>query len=103
MKNNEFCNIELFSSHLFWDLNKSKLDFEKSKAQIIFQVAEYGMMSDWLLVQKIYPKEEIKEVVLNLRTLDKVTLSYLSHFLQIDKTQFRCYTLSQSARSFWNS
>ena len=103
MKNNEFCNIELFSSHLFWDLNKSKLDFEKSKAQIIFQVAEYGMMSDWLLVQKIYPKEELKAVVLNLRTLDKVTLSYLSHFFQIDKTQFRCYTSSQSARSFWNS
>ena len=73
------------------------------EAQIIFQVVEYGMMSDWLLVQKIYPKEELKEVVLNLRTLDKVTLSYLSHFFQIDKTQFRCYTSSQSARSFWNS
>ena len=45
MKNNEFCNIELFSSHLFWDLNKSNLDFEKSKAQIIFQVVEYGSQS----------------------------------------------------------
>ena len=101
--NREFCNIENFSPHLFWDLNKSKLDFEKSKSQIIFQVVEYGLMSDWLLIQKIYSREEIKEVVTNLRTLDKVTLSYLAHFFQLDKTQFRCYTSSQSAQSFWNS
>lgn len=101
--NREFCNIENFSPHLFWDLNKSKLDFEKSKSQIIFQVVEYGLMSDWLLIQKIYSREEIKEVVTNLRNLDKVTLSYLAHFFQLDKTQFRCYTSSQSAQSFWNS
>ena len=103
MINTEFCNIENFSPHLFWDMNKSNLDFEKSKSQIIYHVVEYGVMTDWLLVQKIYPKEEIKAVVTNLRTLDKVTLSYLAHFFQIDKTQFRCYTTSQSAQSFWNS
>ncbi|MBM3455515.1 MAG: hypothetical protein FJX80_10250 [Bacteroidetes bacterium] len=101
--NREFCNIENFSPHLFWDLNKSKLDFEKSKSQIIFQVVEYGLMSDWLLIQKIYSREEIKEVVTNLRNLDKVTFAYLAHFFQLDKTQFRCYTISQSAQSFWNS
>ena len=101
--NREFCNIENFSTHLFWDMDKSKLDFEKSKSQIIYHVVEYGFMSDWLLVQKIYPLEEIKTVVLNLRSLDKVTLSYLAHFFKIDKTKFRCYTSSQSAQSFWNS
>jgi hypothetical protein len=84
-------------------MDKSKLDFEKSKSQIIYHVVEYGLMSDWLLVQKIYPLEEIKTVVLNLRSLDKVTLSYLAHFFKIDKTKFRCYTSSQSAQSFWNS
>ena len=103
MINKEFCNIDNFSSHLFWDMNKSNLDFEISKSQIIYHVVEYGVMKDWLLIQKIYPKEEIKAVVTNLRTLDKVTLSYLSHFFQIDKNQFRCYTTSQSAQSFWNS
>jgi len=103
MINIEFCKTENFSPHLFWDMNKTAVDFEKSKAQIIFQVVEFGTMSDWLMVQKIYPKEAIKEVVIQLRSLDKVTLSYLAHFFQIDKTQFRCYTSSQSAQSFWNS
>ena len=92
-----------FSPHLFWDVDKSKLDFEKSKEQIVYQVVEYGLMKDWLLLQKIYKKEVLKEIVMNLRVLDKVTLAYLSHYFQVDKTQFRCFNNSQSAQSFWNS
>jgi hypothetical protein len=99
----ESFNIDDFSPYLFWDIDKSQLDLNTSKEQIIYKVVEYGMMKDWLLLQKIYPKEVIKEVVLNLRSLDKVTLSYLSHFFKIDKTQFRCYKQSQSSQDFWNS
>ena len=103
MINKEFCKLENFSPHLFWDMDKSKIDFVTAKTQIVFQVVEYGLMSDWILIQKIYPPEIIKTIVLNLRTLDKVTLAYLSHFFKVDKTQFRCYKTSQSAESFWNS
>ena len=103
MINKEFCKLDNFSPHLFWDMDKSKIDFDKAKAQIVFQVVEYGLMSDWILIQKIYPKEILKNIALNLRTLDKVTLAYLSHFFQVDKTQFRCYKTSQLPGSFWNS
>jgi hypothetical protein len=95
--------VDLFSPHLFWDVDKSLLDFNKSKAQIIGRVVEYGLMKDWKLLQEIYSKAEIKETVCELRSLDKVTLSFLAHFLKIDKTEFRCYTLSQSTENFWNS
>lgn len=96
-------SVKEFSPHLFWDMDRSKIDFEKSKSQIIFQVVEYGLMSDWLLIQKIYSPEILKEVTLNLRTLDKVTLAFLSHYFKINKTEFRCYTTSQSTENFWNS
>lgn len=82
--------INDFSPHLFWDVNRNELDFYKTKEQIIFQVVEFGLMKNWELLQKVYPKETLKEVVLNLRSLDKVTLSFLAHYLKIDKTQFRC-------------
>lgn len=82
--------INDFSPHLFWDVNRNELDFYKTKEQIIFQVVELGLMKDWELLQKVYPKETLKEVVQNLRTLDKVTLYFLTHYLKIDKTQFRC-------------
>lgn len=95
--------IEDFSPHLFWDINKQELDFEKSKEQIVYQVVEYGMMKDWELLQKIYSFQQLKEIVLNLRTLDRVTLAFLAHFFKVEKTMFRCYTQSQSPSSFWNS
>jgi ribosomal protein S8 len=96
-------SINDFSPHLFWDVDRSKLDFDKSKEQIVYQVVEYGMMKDWLLIQQLYSKNTLKEIVLNLRSLDKVTLSFLAHFFKVDKTHFRCYKQSQSNQSFWNS
>ena len=96
-------SINDFSTHLFWDIDKNKLDFEKSKNQIIYQVVEYGMMKDWKLIHQLYSKEEIKNVVINLRSLDKKTLNFLALYFNIDKTTFRCYKNSLSASSFWNS
>lgn len=95
--------LDDFSPHLFWDMDKENLDFEKSKAQIVFQVVEYGMMKDWELLQRIYTLSQIKQTVLKLRSLDSVTLSFLAHFFKVDKTKFRCYTQTQSPSSFWNS
>lgn len=96
-------SIELFSPHLFWDVDKSLLDFNRSKVQIIGRVVEYGFIKDWELLQEIYSKDEIKITVCSLRNMDQVTLSFLAHFFKIEKTEFRCYTLSQSTTSFWNS
>lgn len=96
-------SINDFSEHLFWDVDKSKLDFEKSKEQIFYQVVEYGMMKDWILLQQLYSKTTLKEIALNIRTLDRVTLSFLAHFFKVDKTQFRCYKQTLSNQDFWNS
>jgi hypothetical protein len=102
-KMNNAYNISDFSAHLFWDINKEQLDFDLHSAQIIQQVLEYGLMSDWLLLQKIYSPQKIKETVLKLRDLDKVTLNYLAYYYNIEKSAFRCYKQSQLSQNFWNS
>ncbi len=89
---NEAIKISDFSPHLFWDVDRNKLNFEKSKEQIVFQVVEFGLMNDWKLLQQVYSFEELKQIATSLRTLDKVTLSFLAHFFKIDKSEFRCYT-----------
>jgi hypothetical protein len=96
-------SISDFSQHLFWDTDREKMDFSKSRETIIYQVLEYGLMRDWILLQKIYSKEIIKEVVLNLRQMDPVTLSFVAHYLKVDKSDFRCYKNTQSERNVWNS
>ncbi|WP_298304371.1 hypothetical protein [Flavobacterium sp.] len=95
-------SIENLSPHLFWDVDKTTLDFEKSKNQIVYKVLEYGLISDWNIIKEIYGLETIKEISLELRTLDDVTLSYLSNLFKIDKSNFRCYKLKQSNQNFWS-
>jgi hypothetical protein len=95
--------INDFSQHLFWDVDLDDFDFELHKVHLIHKVLEYGLLKDWNLLKQYYGLEVIKEVSLNLRTLDAVTLSYLSTIFNIDKTEFRCYKHKQLYPTYWNS
>ena len=95
-------SIQELSPHLFWDVDATAMDFEKSKVQIIYKVLEFGLMKDWKLIQEVYGLETIKNVSLELRSLDVVTLSFLSNLFQIEKTNFRCYKLKQLNPNCWN-
>jgi hypothetical protein len=64
------------STHLFWDVDLNAMDFEKSKEQIIYKVLEYGLLNDWNIIKEVYGLETIKNVALELRNLDVVTLAY---------------------------
>src|SRR5690554_6692214 len=92
-----------FSQHLFWDVDLSLFDLEEHKVHLILKVLEYGKMKDWNLIKEIYGLETIKEVALNVRTLDAVTLAFVSNLFGIDKTEFRCYKHRQLHPSYWNS
>ena len=95
--------IDDFSPHLFLDVDLDGFDFDKHKTHLINKVLEYGMIKDWNLLKEVYGLETIKEVLLNLRSLDAVTLSYLSALFKIDKTEFRCYKHRQLYPTYWNS
>lgn len=95
--------INDFSKHLFWDVDLNGFDLEKHKSHLIHKVLEYGFINDWELLKKLYGLDTIKQVSLNLRSLDAVTLSYLSAIFKIDKTEFRCYKHRQLFPNLWNS
>ena len=100
---NQEITINDFSKHLFWDMDLNGFDFQKHKVHLIHKVLEYGFMKDWNLLKDLYGLETIKEVSLNLRSLDAVTLSYLATIFKIDKTEFRCYKHRQLYPNLWNS
>lgn len=95
--------LSQLSPHLFWDVNVAAMSFEKSKEQIIYKVVEFGLLYDWKIIKEVYGLETIKNVTLQLRSLDVVTLSYLSNLFKLEKSAFRCYKLTQSNQDFWNS
>ncbi len=90
------------SKTLFWDTDINNLDFEKHSRHIIERVLMRGMINDWFEIKKYYGLERIKEEVLKIRYLDKVTLNFCSKYLKIPKQQFRCYNTEPSIRQLWN-
>ena len=92
-----------FSQHLFWDVDLDGFDYEKHDRFFAQRVIEYGKISDWELLKKRYGLKKIKELALQFRTLDAVSLSYLSTIFQIDKSEFRCYKQRQLVQNYWNS
>jgi len=90
-----------FSKELFWDLNIENLDFQMHKSQIIPRVFMKGKIDDILQVLRYYDKNEVKNVLLNTRYLDKKTLALAAVYFSTDKEKFRCYKLSQSTPQLW--
>ena len=95
--------INDFSKHLFWDVDISTFNINKSKEQLTYKVLEYGKLADWQLLKSLYGIEAIKEISINLRSLDAVTLNFLSVIFKIKKTAFRCYKHKQLVQNVWNS
>lgn len=99
---NSKIGINKLSPHLFWDTDINLLDFTTSKEFIIQRVLEYGLMEDWKIIKQVYGLEKIKEVALQLRFLDDISVSFLATLFNIDKQQFRCYKNKQLNPNYWS-
>jgi len=94
--------IQQFSKHLFWDVDRSTLNLETHKSYIIKQVLEYGLMNDWKLIQKHYGIKQIAQESTTYRELDKKALSFIAFLSQTPIQDFRCYNYQQSTPQHWN-
>jgi hypothetical protein len=94
--------VEDFSASLFWDIDKTQLDFEKNRRFVIERTLTHGTLSDWFLIKSYYGKNMIKKESLQMRYLDKQTLSFCSAYFKQPIEKFRCYILKQSNPSHWD-
>ncbi len=96
-------NISDFSKHLFWDINRSKLNFEKNKRTIIKDVLEYGLIDDWNIIYNYYGIDVIAQTMLDIRDLDEKTLSFISLLSNIPQEKFLCYNTRRLNSIHWVS
>lgn len=94
--------INMFSAHLFWDVQKGDIDLEKHSEYVIKRVLEYGLLEDWNLIQSYYGLSKIIEVTKEMRDLEPRALAYISAISKTPKEQFRCYTYQQLNPQHWN-
>ena len=93
--------ISDFSKHLFWDVNRNKLDLERSKKTIITNVLDYGLINDWNMIYSYYGIDEIAKTAMNSRDLDEKSIAFISLLSKIPKEKFLCYTTKQLNRIHW--
>lgn len=89
-------------SILFWDIDASKLDYDAKARYVIGRVVMYGTLADWRAILAHYGPERVRDEMLKERYLDKKSLSFLSFYFEVSKTEFRCYTLQQSIPQHWD-
>lgn len=94
--------IQELSPHLFWDVDRSKIDIERNKKWLINRILEYGLINDWIYILKYYGIDEISQIAINLRDLDKKTISLISTLSDVPKEKFLCYNTEQSNQKLWN-
>ena len=93
---------EKFNKSLFWDTKLENIDLENHARFVIERVITRGLLKDWFILKSHYGYEKIKTEVVNIRSMDKITLSFCSHFFNIPKTEFRCYNTKPFIQKLWN-
>jgi hypothetical protein len=94
--------INSLSPHLFWDVDINKIEPEKSKIFLVVRILEYGYTKDWVSILNFYGAEEIKNIVVKIKSLDDVSLHFVSNYFDIELSKFRCYTERLSAKNYWD-
>ncbi|MEZ5038858.1 MAG: hypothetical protein R2828_03170 [Saprospiraceae bacterium] len=90
------------SRNIFWDVDFNALDFDQNSSFIINRVVSRGNLDDWFSIKEYYGLPNIKEIIINTRYLDKISLSFFSLYFDIPKENFRCYNIQQSTQELWN-
>ena len=94
--------ISQLSSFLFWDVDSSKIDLKKNKRWLIHRVLEYGRITDWLFIIKLYGINEIVEMATTMKDIDRKTVTLLSAITNVPKEKFICYNIKQLNPLHWN-
>lgn len=91
-----------FSINLFWDINIQSLDYQKHLAFIIARVLDYGTLQDWKELIRYYPKDQIKDAALQIRSLFPKSLNFIALYLNphyvlglrdeaVNPTEIKCF------------
>jgi len=91
-----------FSPHLFWDTDSENISIESHGIWLVTRVLEKGSWSDWTLLLKLMGESKIRETIPHIRFLEKKALNFICLYLNLDKTQLRCYKQQHSPNTHWN-
>ena len=101
-ENNSSEFLSKLSSHLFWDVDREKIDMSKNAKWLVGRVLNYGLLNDWIIIEKYYGLNKITELSKEIKDLDEKSMSFISVLSNVPKEDFLCYTTKQLNQGHWN-
>ena len=90
------------SRSLFWDVDPETLDPKKHVLFIIERVLTRGTWEEFQKIITHYGKESVGSSAIQIRYLDKKTLSFCASYFNIPKEEFKCYIQQQLHQTHWD-
>jgi hypothetical protein len=87
---------------LFWDTDIAALDWEVNAPFIVERILQRGTVEDFRIIVSQYGRERLRDIIKNLRYLDKKPMYFASVYFQIPLNEMRCYNIRQSTSLHWN-
>ena len=87
--------ITKLNPSIFWEYEPGKIDPEKHKLLILERILTRGSLDEFRLMIEYYGIDEMKSLVIKIKTLDTKTLNLLSVIFDIPETDFICYEKKQ--------
>lgn len=94
-------DIPQFHKRIFWDVDMSKLDYDKKSAFIIERVFERGDVPDIRNCRRYYGDEHIRTVLTNAKWLPLPVIYLACAILSNELTDYRCYNTAQLNPGHW--
>jgi hypothetical protein len=85
---------------LFWDVDVSKLDWERHKQLIIERVVQRGSLKAIQEITNHYGIRELKRTLKELPYLDKRDIAFVHIYFDIPLNELKCYTRKRLAQNF---
>ena len=91
----DIANIQLRNS-LYWDVDMNTLSLQKHARFILTRTFEKGTIKEMKDCLAYYGKDKVKAELTQARWLSPITLAFCCCIFDLEKKDFRCFTLRQS-------
>ena len=87
----------------FWDVDYDSLHGERDSLFILEKIFNYGLWADYRAIFSYYGPQRIRQEIVRASYLKKDVLYFLCLILDLQPTDFSCFTKTQSLPLLWDS
>ena len=86
----------------FWDVDFASLDFERDSLFILEKIFNFGLWTDYKAIFSFYGEARIQREIIEASYLKRDVISFFCLILNLQPSDFKCFTKTQSLPPHWD-